>query len=76
MDEAYKDIGDPFECLTEECAELILALCKMTRFGYYNYNPYDPHQKPNWKSILEEIGDVEYRIAEVKVLIEINRRAN
>ena len=38
--------------------------------------PYDPHQKPNWKSILEEIGDVEYRIAEVKVLIEINRRAN
>ena len=70
MHDDFKDMGSPYECLKEECAELILALCKMTRFGFKNYNPYDPHQTPNFLKILGEISDVEYRIKQVKSEIE------
>lgn len=76
MHEDYKNVGDPFECLKEECAELIKELCKLTRFGYYSYHPDDLHRTPNWERVLEEIKDVEHKIGEVKTLMEVNRRLN
>jgi len=35
----YKYIGAPSICLIEECGELIQAIAKGERFGWYNHHP-------------------------------------
>ena len=38
-DPKYKHIGAPSICLVEECGELIQAIAKGERFGWYNHHP-------------------------------------
>ena len=62
-DEKYKAIGDPLDCLAEECAEIIQILMKIKRFGFINdeYN--------NIEQLNNEMYDVEERIKEVRDII-------
>jgi NTP pyrophosphatase (non-canonical NTP hydrolase) len=53
MDEQTKEVMD---ILQEECAEVIVAVSKISRFGIDNYKPGKP--KTNRQHLEEEIGDV------------------
>ncbi len=53
----YKYIGDPIVRLAEECAEIIHIICKIQRFGEFNYHPEDPHKISNRDRLLAEIAD-------------------
>ena len=63
MDEKYKHIGDPLDCLAEECAELIHVIMKIKRFGLFSVNPVT--NEANILRLLNEMDDVEARIQEV-----------
>jgi len=68
----YKHIGDPFDCLAEECAEVIQVLMKIKRFGITNYHPDFPAEFNNAVRLEDEMQDVETRIAEVREWITNN----
>jgi len=53
MDTQTKEVMD---ILQEECAEVIQAVSKISRFGLDNYKPGKP--KTNRQHLEEEIGDV------------------
>ena len=53
MDEQTKEVMD---ILQEECAEVIVAVSKISRFGIDNFKPGKP--KTNRQHLEEEIGDV------------------
>jgi NTP pyrophosphatase (non-canonical NTP hydrolase) len=53
MDEQTKEVMD---ILQEECAEVIQAVSKISRFGFDNFKPGKP--KTNRQHLEEEIGDV------------------
>lgn len=71
-DKRHKKIGDPFDCLIEECAEVIQAVVKIRRFG-----PIGHADKPlraglrttNTEDLLAEMDDCEARIKEVRSII-------
>ncbi len=75
MDSKYKHIGSNFERTIEECSELIQEICKLTRFGFYNYHPEDIQKTPNYKRVLKEIEDVEKACKELKewLITEVNK---
>ena len=56
-DPKYKDIGTPETKVIEECSELIQALCKAGRFGWFNYHPDRP-SSTNMDAVLREMDDV------------------
>ena len=66
----YKHIGDPFDCLAEECAEVIQVLMKIKRFGIHNTHPDFPKAFNNAEALLDEMKDVEQRIAEVRIILK------
>lgn len=41
MDPRYNKKGDRITNTIKECAELIHILCKVKRFGWFNYHPDD-----------------------------------
>lgn len=52
----YKHIGDPAIRLIEECSELIKAVCKGERFGWWNYHP--ERSANNFDDLMAEMEDV------------------
>jgi NTP pyrophosphatase (non-canonical NTP hydrolase) len=62
MDSKTKDVMD---ILQEECAEVIVAVSKISRFGIDNYKPGKP--KTNREHLEEEIGDV---LAMIDIMLE------
>ncbi len=69
MSEKYEKIGPREIHLLEEFAEVQKIICKAIRFGWWDYNPYDPGKETNVAKIKRELDDVEKRIKEVRVLI-------
>lgn len=66
----FKDIGRVEVRAQEECAELIMAICKADRFGYSNYHPDRQPNYTNAHQILAEIEDVKRVLAELQDFIE------
>jgi NTP pyrophosphatase (non-canonical NTP hydrolase) len=62
MTDIEKEVMD---ILQEECAEVIVAVSKISRFGIDNYKPGKP--KTNREHLEEEIGDV---LAMIDILLE------
>jgi hypothetical protein len=56
-DPRYSQVGDVPTRTIEECSELIQALCKVRRFGMFNYNPDTPGTT-NMQQVLYEVEDV------------------
>jgi len=69
-DPKYKNIGHPLTRVIEECAEVIQAGCKIERFGWQGYNPYDPDKITNINKLMSEMGDVIEAIADLKRYFE------
>lgn len=65
MNEAQ--IKEVMDILQEECAEVIQAVSKISRFGIDNLKPGKP--KTNREHLEEELGDV---LAMVDILLENN----
>ena len=66
MKQKHESIGDPITKLIEECSKLIHILCKVQRFGWFNWHPDDESKKPNIQHVLREIADVEKRIHQLR----------
>lgn len=64
MDEKTKEVMD---ILQEECAEVIQAVSKISRFGIDNYKPGKP--KTNREHLEEELGDM---LAMIDILKEMD----
>lgn len=64
MDKQTKEVMD---ILQEECAEVIQAVSKISRFGLDNYKPGKP--KTNREHLEEELGDLQ---AMVDILQELD----
>lgn len=47
------------DMLAEECAEVIVAVSKIKRHGFENFNPDDPEAGTNRDQLLSELIDVE-----------------
>ena len=54
------------DILQEECAEVIQAVSKISRFGLDNYKPGKP--KTNREHLEEELGDL---LAMIDILVEL-----
>ncbi len=66
-DPKYSHIGEKDDKVIEECSELIKAICKAKRFGIDDHHPVK--LKTNRELILEEMADVEQRIADYRKTI-------
>jgi NTP pyrophosphatase (non-canonical NTP hydrolase) len=64
MDNKVKEVMD---ILQEECAEVIQAVSKISRFGIDNYKPGKP--KTNREHLEEELGDV---LAMIDIMLEFS----
>lgn len=56
-DPKYIDIGRPETKLIEECGELLQALSKAERFGWFNHHPEKP-EITNLEQVKREMDDV------------------
>jgi len=63
MQDKYKDIGTIDDRLIEELGELIQAISKGRRFGWFNHHP-DRQDSNNWVECKHEISDVYKRLDE------------
>lgn len=57
-DSANKNACSPLTKAVEECSEVIQIACKIDRFGWFNYNPYDKSKTPNIELLKREMNDV------------------
>ena len=53
----YSHIGEPEDRLVEEIGELLQAIGKARRFGWFQYHPDTPHRN-NMEDVHSEMGDV------------------
>ena len=70
MDEQYAKVGHLHIRVIEECSELIHILCKVERFGFFNFHPNYPG-RTNLQLVRDEIGDVKRMLEELEG--EMNR---
>jgi len=68
-----KQIKEVMDITQEECAEVIQAISKISRFGLDNYKPGKP--KTNREHLEEEIGDL-YAMIEILQEMDIISWAN
>ena len=64
MDDKVKEVMD---ILQEECAEVIQAVSKISRFGIDNFKPGKP--KTNREHLEEELGDM---LAMIDIMLEFS----
>ena len=62
-----KIVKEVMDILQEECAEVIQAVSKISRFGIDNYKPGKP--KTNREHLEEELGDM---LAMIDIMMEKN----
>ena len=62
-------MNTPQARVIEECSELIKALCKADRFGWYGFHPDDPDKISNIQMVLKEMFDVMESIEDLADLI-------
>ena len=55
---SYKEIGSPAMRIIEECGEILQATMKGERFGWFNFHPEDPEQRPNIELLQNEVYDL------------------
>jgi hypothetical protein len=60
----YAHIGDIETRVIEECSEVIKALCKVQRFGWFVHHPTSDLR--NVDKLQDEIEDLERVLAELK----------
>jgi len=53
----YKNIGTPEDRVIEECGELLQAISKARRFGYFNFHPDIPGRS-NMDNLRSEMNDL------------------
>jgi Na+/phosphate symporter len=70
MHPEFERFGDPIEKLTEELAELIVALMKVKRFGWRCANPLIAFTHDNLQQVESEILDVRHAIENIEELIK------
>lgn len=71
--EQYVKIGKPETKVMEECAEVIMAICKCDRFGWDNHHPDYDASRTNAIVVWEEMDDAIARMKELKKrLVELN----
>ena len=58
---------EALDILQEECAEVIVAISKISRFGLDNYKPNKP--LTNRQHLAEELGDLQ---AMIELMYELN----
>lgn len=57
MDERFVNVGAAEDKVIEECAEVVQAICKIKRFGIFNFHPDRPDSS-NRDEALAEIADL------------------
>jgi NTP pyrophosphatase (non-canonical NTP hydrolase) len=60
-------VKEVMDILQEECAEVIQAVSKISRFGIDNYKPGKP--KTNREHLEEELGDM---LAMIDIMLELS----
>jgi len=61
----YKDVGKITTRTIEECSELIKALCKAERFGWFTWHPDDVTKTFNIEKTYQELLDVKETVQEL-----------
>jgi len=62
-------IDSLYDCVMEECAEIIQAITKSLRFGFDNINPQSQERQTNEEHLLEEY----YQLISVIELLQLNK---
>ena len=70
MDGKYKDVGEIEDRVIEELGEVIQAISKARRFGYFNWHPDRPVSN-NLSEILDEIKDAERLLKSYKKSLKL-----
>ena len=69
----YWAIGTPTDQLIGKCSKVTRSICKCNRFGWHNFHPKDPKKISNYDKVLEELDDLEARIREFRVWMEVHK---